>query len=118
MTERRLLASQVVYVYLLVYACGDLQSRLKVRKVLGVGECGDNGSIYSSKISQILGHSDHLMYYMPNGLILWLTIMTIVFGLLCISAAFFPRLLFLLLPGIEKGTTNIHLALCYGSTKT
>ncbi|CAF1303151.1 unnamed protein product [Didymodactylos carnosus] len=98
-------------------SCGDLQSRLKVRKVLGVGKCGDDGDIYSSKISQILGHSDHLVYYTPNGLILWLMIMAIVFGSLCVSAAFFPQLLFLLLPGSEKPTINIHLALSYGGMK-
>ncbi|XP_066270735.1 tumor protein p53-inducible protein 11-like [Branchiostoma lanceolatum] len=51
-------------------SCGDLQSRLKTRKMLGVGE-DDDGEIHRSKISQILGRSEHLKTRLPTGLRTW-----------------------------------------------
>ena len=63
-------------------SCGDLQSRLKVRKVLGVGDTA--GSICSSKISQILGQSDHLLFQLPSQLAAWLVLSTMSFS--CLSA--------------------------------
>jgi len=45
----------------------DLHSRLKTRKILGVGEV-DDGDVHKSKISQILGHSEHLYVKCPKGL--------------------------------------------------
>ncbi|XP_071547450.1 tumor protein p53-inducible protein 11-like isoform X2 [Panulirus ornatus] len=55
------------------YACaqrkhssGDLHSRLKTRKILGVGET-DNGDVHRSKISQVLGHNEHLYVKLPRG---------------------------------------------------
>jgi len=60
-------------------SCSDLQSRLKVRKVLGVG--GEtSGSTCSSKISQILGQSDHYVFQLPPKLATWLIIITIYFS--------------------------------------
>ncbi len=55
-------------------SCSDLQSRLKVRKLLGVGDTA------GSKISQILGHSDHLIFQLPPKLTLWLLLTTILFS--------------------------------------
>jgi hypothetical protein len=59
-------------------SCGDLQSRLKVRKVLGVGDA--SGSLSSSKISQILGQSDHFIVKLPPTLATWLLSITILFS--------------------------------------
>ena len=59
-------------------SCGDLQSRLKVRKVLGVGDA--SGSTASSKISQILGQSDHLIFQLPPNLATWLIVTTALFS--------------------------------------
>ena len=61
-------------------SCGDLQSRLKVRKVLGVGDT--TGTTSSSKISQILGHSDHLIFQLPPKLATWLLLSTTLFSCL------------------------------------
>jgi hypothetical protein len=55
-------------------SCGDLQSRLKARKVLGVGDTA------GSKISQILGHSDHLIFQLPPKLATWLLLTTTLFS--------------------------------------
>ncbi|XP_045137814.1 tumor protein p53-inducible protein 11-like isoform X3 [Portunus trituberculatus] len=48
------------------HSSGDLHSRLKTRKILGVGET-DNGDIHRSKISQVLGHNEHLYVKLPRG---------------------------------------------------
>ena len=50
-----------------------MQSRLKVRKMLGVGDTA------GSKISQLLGHSDHLSFQLPPKLTIWLLFTTILF---------------------------------------
>ncbi|KAK2712522.1 tumor protein p53-inducible protein 11-like [Artemia franciscana] len=49
---------------------GDLLSRLKSRKMLGVGET-ENGEIHRSKISQLLGCNEHLYVKFPRGLSIW-----------------------------------------------
>ncbi|CAG0918628.1 unnamed protein product [Notodromas monacha] len=48
------------------HSSGDLHSRLKTRKLLGVGET-DDGEIHRSKISQLLGHNEHLFLKFPRG---------------------------------------------------
>ncbi|XP_022108651.1 tumor protein p53-inducible protein 11-like isoform X2 [Acanthaster planci] len=72
---------------------GDLQSRLKTRKLLGVGECED-GSVPVSKISQILGSDDHYLMTLPNGLRLWQVATAIVFSAVALLAMIFPVPLF------------------------
>ncbi|XP_015911749.1 tumor protein p53-inducible protein 11 isoform X2 [Parasteatoda tepidariorum] len=54
-----------VYVPYRKHSSGDLQSRLKTRKILGVGET-DNGDVHRSKISQVLGHNEHLFVRFPR----------------------------------------------------
>ncbi|CAI5455045.1 unnamed protein product [Caenorhabditis angaria] len=72
-------------------SASDLQSRLKTRKLLGVGElAGDNGDVYKSKISQLLGINESLYVRMPRGMCLWNTFNALYFlaiGALCL---FFP----------------------------
>ncbi|VDD88394.1 unnamed protein product [Enterobius vermicularis] len=68
-------------------SASDLQSRLKTRKLLGVGELvGDNGDIYRSKISQLLGINESLYVKLPKGLLLFNSLITLyiyVAGVLC-----------------------------------
>lgn len=52
------------------HSTGDLLSRLKTRKVLGVGET-ENGDVHRSKISQLLGHNEHLYMKFPKGYWAW-----------------------------------------------
>jgi hypothetical protein len=59
-------------------SCGDLQSRLKVRKVLGVGDT--SGSTCSSKIGQILGQSENFIFKLPPILATWLLLVTALFS--------------------------------------
>lgn len=72
---------------------GDLQSRLKTRKLLGVGESED-GSVPLSKISQILGHDDHYLITFPAGLRLWQVTSAVAFTAIAILAMCFPLGLF------------------------
>ncbi|GMT36911.1 hypothetical protein PFISCL1PPCAC_28208 [Pristionchus fissidentatus] len=66
-------------------SASDLQSRLKTRKLLGVGE--SNGTVYKSKISQLLGINESLCQSFPRGLCYWETLNTLYFflaGFLCV----------------------------------
>ncbi|CAD6188948.1 unnamed protein product [Caenorhabditis auriculariae] len=68
-------------------SASDLQSRLKTRKLLGVGELARNGDVYRSKISQLLGINESLYVRLPRGLMYWNTVNTLYFymtGFLCI----------------------------------
>jgi len=47
------------------HSSGDLHSRLKTRRILGVDQT-DNGDIHRSKISQLLGHNEHLHVRFPK----------------------------------------------------
>ncbi|XP_043230275.1 tumor protein p53-inducible protein 11-like isoform X2 [Amphibalanus amphitrite] len=62
------------------HSSGDLHSRLKTRKVLGVGAT-DNGDVHRSKISQVLGHNEHLYVRFPRGLLGWYLLVTCGLGL-------------------------------------
>ncbi|KAL8592109.1 hypothetical protein ACOMHN_032579 [Nucella lapillus] len=67
----------------------DLHSRLKTRKVLGVGET-DDGDIHRSKLSQILGHSDQLYVKLPWGLRVWQLVLAVSFTVTSLWALVFP----------------------------
>ncbi|GFY70557.1 tumor protein p53-inducible protein 11 [Trichonephila inaurata madagascariensis] len=71
------------------HSSGDLHSRLKTRKILGVGET-DNGDIHRSKISQLLGHNEHLYVKFPRGYWIWHLSMALIFTLLGLNNLFFP----------------------------
>ncbi|XP_076369955.1 tumor protein p53-inducible protein 11-like isoform X2 [Tachypleus tridentatus] len=60
------------------HSSGDLLSRLKTRKLLGVGET-DNGDVHRSKISQVLGYNEHLFVKFPKGYTVWYFSMAIFF---------------------------------------
>ncbi|XP_062568221.1 tumor protein p53-inducible protein 11-like isoform X5 [Saccostrea cucullata] len=75
------------------HSSGDLHSRLKTRKLLGVGET-DDGDVHRSKLSQILGHSDQLYIRLPPGLRIWQIAMAIIMTVMASWAFIFPRHLF------------------------
>ncbi|CAF4569663.1 unnamed protein product [Rotaria sp. Silwood1] len=95
-------------------SCGDLQSRLKVRKVLGVGDAA--GSICSSKIGQILGQSDNLVFKLSPNLASWLFLIATLFSCFTVMGILWPACLRVILPGSLEST--IHLATSYAFLAT
>ncbi|CAB3400648.1 unnamed protein product [Caenorhabditis bovis] len=72
-------------------SASDLQSRLKTRKLLGVGElAGDNGEVYKSKISQLLGINESLYVRLPRGMLYWNSFNTLYFLMLGALFVFIP----------------------------
>ncbi|CAL8081450.1 unnamed protein product [Orchesella dallaii] len=72
------------------HSSGDLHSRLKTRKILGVGET-DNGDIHRSKISQVLGHNEHLYVKFPRGVWNWQAFLSALLLVQALLILFFPR---------------------------
>ncbi|KAL5006706.1 hypothetical protein ScPMuIL_015512 [Solemya velum] len=108
------------------HSSGDLHSRLKTRKLLGVGET-DDGDVHRSKLSQILGHSDQLYVKLPHGLRIWQFILAVIFTVLALWAVFFPVHLFdsifelkdgrnMTLPVRMYGAALISLSLVFWNT--
>ncbi|CAF2738879.1 unnamed protein product [Rotaria sp. Silwood2] len=100
--------------FILKSSCGDLQSRLKVRKVLGVGDA--TGSICSSKIGQILGQSDNLIFKLSPNLATWLFLLATIFSCFTVMGILWPACLRLILPGDFEST--VHLATSYAFLAT
>ncbi|XP_059178912.1 tumor protein p53-inducible protein 11-like isoform X2 [Physella acuta] len=93
----------------LKHSSGDLHSRLKTRKLLGVGET-DDGDIHRSKLSQILGHSDQLYIRLPYGLRVWQLIMACMFTFIGTWALILPSHLFnTSLEGVDNITLPVRL---------
>ncbi|KAK8731647.1 hypothetical protein OTU49_007406 [Cherax quadricarinatus] len=94
------------------HSSGDLHSRLKTRKILGVGET-DNGDIHRSKISQVLGHNEHLYVKLPRGfwsahvvMGIWVTVET----LLLLLTPGFASHLGLMPPDLPEATSASRVA--------
>nr|XP_009681133.1 PREDICTED: tumor protein p53-inducible protein 11 [Struthio camelus australis] len=58
----------------------DLVSRLKTRKILGVGGEDDDGEVHRSKISQVLGNEIKFAVREPLGLRLWQLVSAVMFS--------------------------------------
>ncbi|XP_048377595.1 tumor protein p53-inducible protein 11-like [Stegostoma tigrinum] len=71
----------------------DLVSRLKSRKILGVGGEDDEGEVHRSKISQMLGNEFKFALHEPFGLRYWQFISAVIFSVAGILALVFPRML-------------------------
>ncbi|XP_051899123.1 tumor protein p53-inducible protein 11-like [Pristis pectinata] len=71
----------------------DLVSRLKSRKILGVGVKDIDGEFHRSKISQMLGNEFKFAFHEPFGLRYWQFISAIAFSAVGILALLFPRML-------------------------
>lgn len=88
------------------HSCGDLHSRLKTRKLLGVGET-DDGDVHRSKLSQILGHSDQLYIQLPGGLRAWQIVLASLFTIMSVWAFLFPSNYFMFM--FETDGSNFTL---------
>ncbi|KAG5264125.1 hypothetical protein AALO_G00272420 [Alosa alosa] len=62
----------------------DLVSRLKTRKVLGVGGEDDDGEVHRSKISQVLGNESKYAVREPIGLRVWIFLSAVLFTLIAV----------------------------------
>ncbi|NWX45196.1 P5I11 protein, partial [Steatornis caripensis] len=58
----------------------DLVSRLKTRKILGVGGEDDDGEVHRSKISQVLGNEIKFAVREPLGLRVWQLFSAVMFS--------------------------------------
>uniref|UniRef100_A0A8C9MJF4 Tumor protein p53-inducible protein 11 n=1 Tax=Serinus canaria TaxID=9135 RepID=A0A8C9MJF4_SERCA len=58
----------------------DLVSRLKTRKILGVGGEDDDGEVHRSKISQVLGNEIKFAVREPLGLRVWQLVSAVMFS--------------------------------------
>lgn len=72
----------------------DLVSRLKTRKILGVGGEDDDGEVHRSKISQVLGNEIKFAMREPLGLRLWQFVSAVMFTGVAIMALAFPDQLY------------------------
>ncbi|RXN01714.1 Tumor protein p53-inducible protein 11 [Acipenser ruthenus] len=68
----------------------DLVSRLKTRKILGVGGEDDDGEVHRSKISQVLGNEIKFSGREPLGLRVWLVVSAVMLTVLALMALTFP----------------------------
>ncbi|XP_069479407.1 tumor protein p53-inducible protein 11 [Ambystoma mexicanum] len=72
----------------------DLVSRLKTRKILGVGGEDDDGEVHRSKISQMLGNEIKFNVREPLGLRLWQFVSAVMFTGVAVMALTFPDQLY------------------------
>ncbi|KAG7473764.1 hypothetical protein MATL_G00099260 [Megalops atlanticus] len=93
----------------------DLVSRLKTRKILGVGGEDDDGEVHRSKISQMLGNEIKFAVREPVGLRVWILISAVVFTVMALMALAFPNQLYEIVFDEELSTTSISIRLYGGA---
>lgn len=93
----------------------DLVSRLKTRKILGVGGEDDDGEVHRSKISQMLGNEIKFALREPVGLRLWILISAVVFTVMALMALLFPNQLYEVVFEEELSTTSVSIRLYGGA---
>ncbi|KAF6106783.1 tumor protein p53 inducible protein 11 [Phyllostomus discolor] len=72
----------------------DLVSRLKTRKILGVGGEDDDGEVHRSKISQVLGNEIKFAVREPLGLRVWQFVSAVLFsGIAVVPPTCYPQAL-------------------------
>ncbi|XP_053490484.1 tumor protein p53-inducible protein 11a isoform X1 [Ictalurus furcatus] len=91
----------------------DLVSRLKTRKILGVGGEDDDGEVHRSKISQMLGNEIKFAVREPVGLRIWIFISAVLFTATALVALAFPSQLYEIV--FELATTRISIRLYGGA---
>ncbi|PNJ68526.1 TP53I11 isoform 11 [Pongo abelii] len=69
----------------------DLVSRLKTRKILGVGGEDDDGEVHRSKISQVLGNEIKFTIREPLGLRVWQFLSAVLFSGIAIMVSPHPQ---------------------------
>ncbi|XP_069824187.1 tumor protein p53-inducible protein 11 [Dendropsophus ebraccatus] len=82
----------------------DLVSRLKTRKILGVGGEDDEGEVHRSKISQVLGNEIKFAVREPLGLRVWQFLSAVMFTGVAVMALAFPDQLYEAV--FDKGTVS------------
>ncbi|KAM9808222.1 tumor protein p53-inducible protein 11b [Neosynchiropus ocellatus] len=93
----------------------DLISRLKSRKVLGVGGEDDDGEVHRSKISQMLGNETKFAVREPVGLRVWILLSAVGFTLMALMAMLFPNQLYEVVFEEKLSTTSISVRLYGGA---
>ncbi|KAM6926064.1 tumor protein p53-inducible protein 11-like [Lycodopsis pacificus] len=93
----------------------DLISRLKSRKILGVGGEDDDGEVHRSKISQMLGNEMKFAVREPIGLRMWILISAVGFTVMAVMALVFPNQLYEVVFEEELSTTSISVRLYGGA---
>ncbi|KAM3842493.1 tumor protein p53-inducible protein 11b [Diretmus argenteus] len=93
----------------------DLVSRLKTRKILGVGGEDDDGEVHRSKISQMLGNEIKFAVREPIGLRLWILISAVALTVMALMALVFPNQLYEVVFEEELSTTSISIRLYGGA---
>ncbi|KAM9815801.1 tumor protein p53-inducible protein 11-like isoform 1-T2 [Syngnathus typhle] len=93
----------------------DLISRLKSRKILGVGGEDDDGEVHRSKISQMLGNEMKFAVREPIGLRMWLLTSAVGFTVIAIMAVMFPNHLYEVVFEEELATTSLSVRLYGGA---
>uniref|UniRef100_A0A671S2J8 Tumor protein p53-inducible protein 11 n=1 Tax=Sinocyclocheilus anshuiensis TaxID=1608454 RepID=A0A671S2J8_9TELE len=92
----------------------DLVSRLKTRKILGVGGEDDDGEVHRSKISQMLGNEIKFAVREPVGLRLWILFSAVVFTVMALMALAFPNQLYEVVFDQEQTATSLSLIMWNG----
>ncbi|XP_029108010.1 tumor protein p53-inducible protein 11-like [Scleropages formosus] len=93
----------------------DLVSRLKTRKILGVGGEDDDGEVHRSKISQMLGNEIKFAVREPVGLRVWILISAVTFTVMALMALAFPNQLSEIVLEEQLPTTSISIRLYGGA---
>lgn len=93
----------------------DLVSRLKTRKILGVGGEDDDGEVHRSKISQMLGNEIKFALREPMGLRLWILLSAVVLTAVALMALMFPGQLYEVVFEEEHTATSISIRLYGGA---
>ncbi|KAL4622820.1 tumor protein p53-inducible protein 11-like [Arapaima gigas] len=93
----------------------DLISRLKTRKILGVGGEDDDGEVHRSKISQMLGNEMKFAVREPVGLRVWILISAVMFTVMALMALAFPNHLSEVVFEEELSTTGVSIRLYGGA---
>ncbi|KFU91063.1 Tumor protein p53-inducible protein 11, partial [Chaetura pelagica] len=92
----------------------DLVSRLKTRKILGVGGEDDDGEVHRSKISQVLGNEIKFAVREPLGLRVWQLVSAVMFSGVAIMALAVPDQLYDVIFDEEPASSKTPIRL-YGS---
>ncbi|XP_048402129.1 tumor protein p53-inducible protein 11-like isoform X2 [Stegostoma tigrinum] len=93
----------------------DLVSRLKTRKILGVGGKDDDGEVHRSKISQVLGNEMKFTMREPLGLRIWQVVSAVMFSVVAIMALIFPDRLYEVVFDEDGTSTKISVRLYGGA---
>uniref|UniRef100_A0A3B4C1I5 Tumor protein p53-inducible protein 11 n=2 Tax=Pygocentrus nattereri TaxID=42514 RepID=A0A3B4C1I5_PYGNA len=93
----------------------DLVSRLKTRKILGVGGEDDDGEVHRSKISQMLGNEIKFAVREPVGLRIWILFSAVVFTVIALMALAFPNQLYEVVFDQEQTATSVSIRLYGGA---